>query len=172
MKRSIAVAVGLSVVLGLAACSSSGDATRDVEIAQQKQIDGLQERVTSLESRVAWLEVVGRKAIQANPTAYEEQLAADMASLEAQWNTARASADAVAAQVTEQKAAAEKAITDARAAVDAAKAAEAAEDAARTDAIEAAEQRLAEAKVALEELKQRIQDALASASATASPTAS
>ena len=169
MKRSIAVAVGLSVVLGLAACSSSGDATRDVEIAQQKQIDGLQERVTSLESRVAWLEVVGRKAIQANPTAYEEQLAADMASLEAQWNTARASADAVAAQVTEQKAAAEKAITDARAAVDAAKAAEAA---ARTDAIEAAEQRLAEAKVALEELKQRIQDALASASATASPTAS
>ena len=123
MKRSIAVAVGLSVVLGLAACSSSGDATRDVEIAQQKQIDRLQERVTSLESRVAWLEVVGRKAIQANPTAYEEQLAADMASLEAQWNTARASADAVAAQVTEQKAAAEKAITDARAAVDAAKAA-------------------------------------------------
>ncbi len=167
--RTALVVVGLAVALGVSGCSSSGDTTK-LDPVTQAQIDGLQARVVSLESRVLWLEVVGRAAIQAAPTKYTEQLKTDVATLQADLATAQASAAAVAEQVAAEKAAAEKAVAEAKAAVDAAVAAESAEDAARVAAIEAAEQRVAEAKAALAELKQKIQDALASKSPSASPT--
>lgn len=169
------LAAGLVAVFGLSACSSSGS-SRDVEVAMQQQIDGLQARVVSLESRTAWLEVVGRKVIEANPAVYVDQLTLDVAALEADFATAQANAAAAADQVAAEKAAAEKAVADARAAVDAAVAAENADDAAQAAAIEAAAARVADAKVALEALKQKIQDAIGSASpsgsGSASPTAS
>ena len=169
--RTSIIAIGLTSVLGLAACSSAGGTTKLDPVAQA-QIDGLQARVTSLESRVTWLEVVGRKAIQAAPTKYTEQLTTDVAALQADMATAQANAAAVSEQVATEKAAAEKAIADAKAAVDAAVAAESAEDAARVAAIEVAEQRVAEAKAALEAFKQKLQDALGSRSPAASGSAS
>lgn len=161
------LAIGLVAVLGLSACGSS---SKDSEAAMQQQIDGLHARVTSLESRMTWVEVVGRKAIAANPAVYVDQLTADVAALEADFAAAQASAAAASDQVATEKAAAEKAVADAKTAV---AAAVAAAGAARTDAIEAAEARVAEAKAALEALKQKIQDALGSAapSSTASSTA-
>jgi len=172
--RSALVAAGLVVALGLAGCSSSGDTTKNLDPVAQAQIDGLQQRVTSLESRVTWLEVVGRKAIEAAPTKYTEQLTTDVAALEADMATAQANAAAASAQVATEKAAAEKAIADAKTAVDAAVAAENAEDAARVAAIEEAEQKVAEAKTALDAFKQKLQDALnsKSPSGTPSPTTS
>lgn len=169
--RTVIVAVGVSFVLGLSGCSSSGGTT-NLDPVAQAQIDGLQARVTSLESRVTWLEVVGRKAIEAAPTKYTEQLTTDVAALQADMATAQANAAAVSEQVAAEKAAAEKAIADAKSAVDAAVAAESAEDAARVAAIEAAEQRVAEAKAALEAFKKKLQDALGSRSPAASESAS
>ena len=170
--RTAVVVVGVATVMGLAGCSSSGDTTKNLDPVAQAQINGLQERVTSLESRVAWLEVVGRKAIEAAPTKYTEQLIADVAKLQADMATAKANAAAASEQVAAEKAAADKAIAEAKAAVDAAVAAEGAEDAARVDAIEAAEQKVAEAKAALEAFKQKLQDAIASKSPSASATSS
>lgn len=169
-----AVALCVVAVVGLSGCSSStADSSKDVEILLQKQIDGLQERVTSLESRMAWVEVVGRRAIQANPTAYEEQVVADLAALNSEFAAAQAKASSVADQVAAEQAAAQKALAEAKTAVDAAVAAESAEDAARVAAIEEAEQRVAEAKVALEAFKQKLQDALGgSVSPSASPSTS
>lgn len=171
--RTALVVLGLAAALGVSGCSSSGDTTKLDPVAQA-QIDGLQARVVSLENRVLWLEVVGRAAIEAAPTKYTEQLKTDVATLQADMATAQANAAAVSEQVAAEKVAAEKAVADAQTAVDAAVAAENAEDAARAAAIETAEQKVAEAKAAVAELKQKIQDALASRppSATASPTTS
>ena len=168
--RTALVAAGLVFSFGLAGCSSSGDTTKNVDPLAQAQINGLQERVTSLENRVTWLEVVGRKAIEAAPTKYTEQLTTDVAALQADMVTAQANAAAVADQVAAEQAAAEKAIADAKTAVDAAVAAENADAAARVAAIEAAEQKLAEAKTALEAFKQKVQDAIASKSPSGSPS--
>ena len=169
--RTALVAAGLVLTFGLVGCSSS-DETKNIDPAAQAQITGLEERVKSLESRVTWLEVVGRAAIAAAPTKYTEQLTTDVAALQAQMNAAQANADAASEAVAAEKAAAEKALADAKAAVDAAVAAENAEDAARTAAIEAAEQKVAEAKEALAAFTEKLQDALASRSPSASPSAS
>ena len=173
MKRSSLglVAIALTAVVGVSGCSSSGESTKDVELRLQNQINGLQERVTSLESRMAWVEVVGRKVIQSDPTAFEEELVADVARLEAQFATAQTNAAAVADKVATEKAAAEKAVAEAKAAVDAAVAAEKADDAAQAAAIEAAAAKVAAARTALEELKQKIQDALGG-TVSPSPTSS
>jgi len=168
--RSALVAAGLVAALSLAGCSSSGDTTKNVDPVAQAQINGLQDRVTSLESRVTWLEVVGRKAIEAAPTKYTEQLTTDVAALQADMATAQANAAAVSDQVVAEQAAAEAAIADAKTAVDAAVAAESAEDAARVAAIEAAEQKAAEAKTALDAFKQKVQDALNSKSPSGIPS--
>ena len=120
---------------------------------------------------MAWVEVVGRKVIQSDPTAFEEELVADVARLESQFATAQANAAAVADKVATEKAAAEKAVAEAKAAVDAAVAAESAEDAAQAAAIEAAAAKIAAARTALEELKQKIQEALGG-TASPSPTSS
>lgn len=164
-----AVGIVLAVAMATTACSSSSGSSSDNDrsVAMEKQIQGLQERVTSLESRVAWLEVVGRQVIQASPTKYQEQLQVQLDALESEWNQAQANAATVADKVASEKAAAEKAVADAKAAVDAAKAAEAADDAAQADAIEKAAAKIAEARAAIEALKQKIQDALGSASPSA-----
>jgi chromosome segregation ATPase len=155
--RLAAVAVGAAAVVLLSGCSSSDDSTRDVEIRLQNEINGLTERVTSLESRMAWVEVVGRRAIQANPTAYEEQVVADLAALNAEFAAAQAEAAAVADAVAAQQAAAEVALADAATAVDAAVEAKRGKLVA---AIEEAGQRVAAAKAELEALKQQIEDAI------------
>ncbi len=173
-RRTVVTGLALSLALGLAGCSSSSSSGSgaDRNVAMEKQIQGLQERVASLESRVTWLEVVGRAVIQASPTKYQEQLQVQLDALESEWNQAQQNAAALGDQVAAEKAAAEKAVADAKAAVDAAKAAESAEDAARADAIEQAAAKIAEARGALEALKQKIEDALGSASPSASTSQS
>jgi chromosome segregation ATPase len=165
------VAMAVTAVVVVSGCSSSGESDRDLELRMQTQIDGLTERVSSLESRMAWVEVIGRKVIQADPTAFEQELVADVARLESQFATAQTNASAVAEKVASEKAAAEKAVAEAKTAVDAAVAAESAEDAAQAAAIEEAAAKIAAARTALEELKQKIQDALGG-TASPSPTTS
>lgn len=168
--RSALIALAVVAAFGLAGCSSSGDTTASLDPVSQAQINGLQERVTSLERRVTWLEVIGREAIKAAPTKYTEQLTTDVARLEADMATAEANAAAASEQVAAEKAAAEKALADAKAAVDAAVAAENAEDAARATAIETAGQRVAEAQIALDAFIQKLQDAASSTSPSGSPS--
>ena len=165
------VALALAVALTTASCGSSPAVSSDGDrsVAMEKQIRGLQERVASLESRVTWLEVVGRAVIAATPTKYQEQLQVQVDALEAEWNQAQVSAATVADQVATEKAAAERAVADAQAAVEAAKADQAADDAAKADTIEAAAAKIAEARAALEVFTQKVLDALGSASPTATP---
>jgi membrane protein involved in colicin uptake len=169
--RTAAVVIACAAVLGTAGCSSSSGASdNDRSLAMEKQIQGLQERVASLESRVAWVEVVGRKVIAAAPTQYQEALQVQMDALNQEWNQAQADVAAAGDKVATEKAAAEKAVADAKAAVEAAKAAEAAEDAAQADAIAKAADAIAAARAKLAALKQAIIDAVGSPTAT--PTSS
>ncbi len=151
--RPIALtAAGLLAATALAGCSS--DSGSDASTAE------LDARVTALEEQVAGLEAIIGRVIIADPAASLQQLQSDVASLEKEVADAQAAAgeasDELASEVTdlqESLDAAKKAVADA----------EAAAGDARDQLIVDAQARLAEFEKKIDELKEKIAEAVGSA---------
>ena len=156
-------AAGLLAVTALAACSSDSgtDAGTDASVEE------LNIRVNALEEQVRGLESIIGRVIIADPAASMQQLADEVAALEQEFADAQAAAGEASDEVAAEVAALQKSLNDAKKAVTDAQAAAGAD---RDQLIVDAEARLAELQTQVEDLKDMIAEA--AASAAPSPEAS